>query len=289
MAGLIDRVGILTDEVSDDFAGSLDWIREQGLRHVEVRVVNGRNVADITDEGAIKDIRHRVEDHGLFVSAIASPLFKCALDPSRRVASGDTFGQKEEGVEAHFEKLKRVLHTAQLLGTPRIRIFSFWREQEPAKYRDEIVGHLRRAGEIARQAGGNVQLLVENEPACNGGVADEVAPIVRAVNQPLVKGLWDPGNEAYAGREAFPAGYGQMKDVLAHVHLKDAYVRPDGTSRCVPVGSGNVAWISQFRALVKDGYQGLFTIETHYTPEASTRKIGSKMTWDAIRTLMSEV
>src|SRR6476646_3127833 len=128
---LIDRVGILTDEVSDNFADALKWIAEQGMRHVEVRVVNGRNVAEITEQDAIRDIRKQVEANGLFVSAIASPLFKCALDPSRPVASGDRFGQQEEGVEAHFEKLGRVMLTAKLLGTRRIRIFSFWREKEP--------------------------------------------------------------------------------------------------------------------------------------------------------------
>jgi L-ribulose-5-phosphate 3-epimerase len=288
MVGLIDRVGILTDEVSDDFDGALDWIVEQGLKHVEVRVVNGKNVADVTDENAIHDIRRKVEARGLFISAIASPLFKCALDASRPVASGDRFGQKEEDVEAHFAKLGRVILTAKLLGTRRIRIFSFWREREPEKYRDDVVRHLKRAGAMAERAG-EVQLLVENEPSCNGGFAGEVAEIVRAIGSPAVKALWDPGNEAYAAREAFPAGYGQMKDVLAHVHLKDAYIRQDGSAKCVPLGSGNVPWIPQFKALVADGYDGLFTIETHYTPEGSTRKIGSKMTLDAIRTLMKEV
>ena len=99
-----------------------------------------------------------------------------------------------------------------------------------------------------------VTLLVENEPSCNGGFASEVAAIVRGIDSPAVRALWDPGNEAYGGREAFPAGYEQMKDVLAHVHLKDAYIGPDGKPRCVPMGSGNVAVIPQLRALKAAGY-----------------------------------
>jgi sugar phosphate isomerase/epimerase len=109
------------------------------------------------------------------------------------------------------------------------------------------------------------------------------------VNSPAVKALWDPGNEAYGGREAFPAGYGHLKDVLAHVHLKDAYIGQDAKSRCVPLGSGTVPWIAHFRALAADGYDGLFTIETHFIPEGGTQKTGSRMTLDAIRTLLSEV
>src|SRR3954463_15217076 len=132
-----DRVGILTDEVSANFDEALDWIAAQGLKHVEVRVIDGSNVVTLNDE-QVRGVRRRVEARGLFISAIASPLFKCALDPSRPVASGDRFGQKEEDVEAHFAKLDRVIAIAKELNAPRIRIFSFWREQEPGRYHDDV-------------------------------------------------------------------------------------------------------------------------------------------------------
>lgn len=283
---MLERLGVLTDEVSDRFEEALDWIAEQGLKHVELRVIDGVNAADLTDEAA-KEVRRKVESRGLFVSALASPVFKCALDPEREVASGDTFGQKEEGVEAHFAKLDRVMQLSELLGTQRIRIFSFWREKEPSQYFDEIVDHLRRAAELAEQRG--VLLLLENEPACNGGFAEETASLVKAVNSPALRALWDPGNEAYGGREAFPAGYEAVKEVLAHVHLKDAYIGADGKPRCVPAGSGDVAYIRQLKALKDDGYDGYFTIETHYIPEGGSRKTGTRMTLDAIRALAGEV
>jgi L-ribulose-5-phosphate 3-epimerase len=280
----LDRVGILTDEVYPEFDRSLDWVAAQGMKHVEVRVIDGQNAATLTDDQA-KDVRRRIDARGLYVSAIASPLFKCALDPARPVASGDRFGQQEEDVEAHFAKLDRVIAIAKILGAPRIRIFSFWREVEPARYHDDVVRHLKRAAAVAQRAG--VLLLVENEPSCNGGFAQEVAAIVRGIESPAVKALWDPGNEAYGGREAFPAGYNHLKDVLAHVHLKDAYTNKDGVARCVPLGSGDVPWIPHLQALAADGYTGLFTIETHYAPAGGTKETGSRMTLDAIRTLWS--
>ncbi|PYI52137.1 sugar phosphate isomerase/epimerase family protein [Paenibacillus flagellatus] len=283
---VLDRLGILTDEVyPDHFAKSLDWIAEQGLKHIEVRVVDGVNIANMSDE-QVADVRRQVEARGLSVSAIASPLYKCALDPTRPVATGDVFGQAEESVEAHHEKLHRVIAIAKQLGARGIRIFSFWREREPERYFDDIVAHLKKAAAVAEREG--VLLLQENEPACNGGFADEIGRIVRAVGSPAMKALWDPGNEAYGGRPAFPEGYEAIKDVLAHVHIKDAYVRPDGTSRCVPVGSGTVPFIAQLRALAEDGYDGLFTIETHFAPEGGTKAAGSRMTLDAFRVLVAE-
>jgi len=282
----LDRLGILTDEVSASFDEALDWCEREGLGHVEVRVIDGVNTVELDDE-QIAGVRRRVEARGLTISAIASPLYKCALDPSRPVLTGDRFGQAEESVEAHHKKLERVIAIAKALGTPRIRIFSFWRENEPEKYRSEIVAQLKRAAAVAERAG--VILLVENEPSCNGGFAQEVGEIVRAVQSPAFKALWDPGNEAYGGREAYPAGYDSLKDVLAHVHLKDAYHMADGTARCVPMGSGVVRWIAQFRALREDGYAGLFTIETHFTPEGAKKSVGSKMSLDAIRSIADEV
>ncbi|WP_261302192.1 sugar phosphate isomerase/epimerase family protein [Paenibacillus andongensis] len=283
---ILERLGVLTDEVSANFEEALDWAVEQDLKHVEVRVINGQNVVTLTDDQAI-EVRRQVKTRGLFISAIASPLFKCALDPSRPIAAGDTFGQKEESVEAHFVKLNRATQLAKLLGTTRVRIFSFWREAEPQLYREDIVHQLRQAAQEARSEG--IQLLLENEPSCNGGFAEEVAEIVRSVDSPALRGLWDPGNEAYGGREAFPAGYEFMKDVLAHVHLKDSYVTADGTARCVPLGSGSVPVIPHLKALLADGYDGLFTIETHYIPEGGSQMTGTRMTLDALRSLLSEV
>lgn len=283
---VLNRLGILTDEVyPDNFSKSLDWIAEQGLKYIEVRVVDGVNISNMTDE-QVAAVRSQIEAKGLTVTAIASPLYKCALDPTRPVASGDVFGQVEESVEAHHEKLSRVIAIAKMLGAGGIRIFSFWREIDPDLYFDDIVAHMKKAAAVAEKEG--ILLLQENEPACNGGFAEEVSKIVRAVASPAMKVLWDPGNEAYGGRPAFPEGYGFVKDVLAHVHIKDAYVRPDGTSRCVPVGSGNVPFIAQLRALAEDGYEGMFTIETHYIPEGGTKAAGSRMTLDALRVLVEE-
>jgi sugar phosphate isomerase/epimerase len=286
MQSILDRLGILTDEVSPNFKQALAWIAEQGLKYVEVRVIDGTNAADLDDQ-RLAAVRRQVESHGLFVAAISSPLFKCALDPSRPVASGDRFGQAEQDVEAHFVRLERVINIAKQLSTRRIRIFSFWREIDPTLHTSEIVKHLSRAAKIAEREG--IVLLLENEPSCNGGFAGEVGGIVEAVQSAALQALWDPGNEAYGGREAFPAGYQQIKKTLGHVHMKDAYIRPDGSPRCVPLGSGNVQWILQLRALVADGYNGLFTIETHFTPEGGSSTTGSLMTLDALRAMVKEV
>ncbi|MBP1990846.1 TIM barrel protein [Paenibacillus eucommiae] len=278
---MFERLGILTDEVSPRLEEALDWIQEQGFKHVEIRMVDGKNVITL-DDAELARVRQQVESRGLYVSAVASPVFKCPLDPSRPVAGGDTFGQASgEDVASHFKLLERALAITDLLGTKSIRIFSFWREIEPAKYEAEIVAHLRRAAELAERSG--KLLLLENEPSCNGGYAEEVGSMTAAVGSPALRVLWDPGNEAYAGRPAFPDGYEAVKHVLAHVHLKDAVCDADGRGKCVPPGTGAVDYVGQLVALEHDGYTGLFTIEPHYVPEGGKPVDGAARCLEGVR------
>ncbi|WP_239632266.1 hypothetical protein [Paenibacillus sp. H1-7] len=98
-----DRLGVITDEVSQHLGEALDWAAANGLKHVEIRMIGGRNVMELSDEEA-DGVRRETEARGLFVSCLASPVFKCSLDPARPAAAGDTFGQEEQSVQAHFAK-----------------------------------------------------------------------------------------------------------------------------------------------------------------------------------------
>lgn len=275
---IFDRLGVLTDEVSQNITEALDWAESNGLKHVEIRMVNGKNIADFSDQ-ELEQLIVEVEKRGLYVSAVASPILKCALDPSRAVATGDTFGQEEESVENHFLKLERVIEICKKLRADKIRIFSFWREENPSDYEAEIIGYLKKAANVAAEH--DVLLLLENENSCNGGYAYEVAHYVRQVDSPNLKVLWDPGNEAYGGRPAFPEGYEEVRGLIGHVHLKDAFV-----DKCVPIGKGNVPFIDQLQALEDDGYEGIYTIETHYIPEGGTAKDGTQMTLEGLQNIL---
>jgi sugar phosphate isomerase/epimerase len=278
------RLGVLTDEVSEDIGAALEWCSKRGLRHVEIRSVGGKNVLDLPP-AEVSRIAGEIRRRGFSVSALATPLFKCALDPSRKTASGDLFGAREEDVEAHFSRLPAAFRTAREMGTEKLRIFSFWREAEPRKYVRDVVRHLRRAADAAEREG--LGLLLENETACNGGFADEVAEIVERVGSPALRVLWDPGNETFGGRVAFPDGYGRVMDLVAHVHLKDVALE-GGKPRCVPIGSGRTDLRGQIEALERKGYGGLYTIETRYAPEGGTPLQGTEMTFRGLEKILRE-
>jgi sugar phosphate isomerase/epimerase len=208
MAMILNRLGVLTDEVSANLIEALDWAAEQGLAHVEIRMVDGNNVVILTDQ-QVEQVRREVEKRGLFVSVIASPLFKCALDPSRPVASGDTFGQAEEDLEAHFAKLHRTIEFAKSCKRRTSGCFRSGGNRNPAGTKRRSSGICGKRLRSRKKK--NMLLLLENEPSCNGGYASEVASLVQRVNSTALRVLWDPGNEEYGGRPAFPEGYEQVK------------------------------------------------------------------------------
>lgn len=283
---LLDRLGILTDEVSPYLIEALDWITANELRHVELRSVQGMNILNFSS-AEITDMLKEIELRGLFVSALASPVFKCPLSPDRTTMQGDQFGQLEHhDVAGHFRLLHRALDAAELLRTRYIRIFSFWREDDPGAYAEEIAGHLYAAAEIAHSRG--AVLLLENEPSCNGGSAEETGRLAALADHPALKLLWDPGNEAFLGRPAYPDGYNSVKPYIAHVHLKDSIYHPDAGGQCVPIGRGSVDYAQQLAALMKEGYTGLFTIETHYRPLNGSTADGSAMSLNGLRQLLPQ-
>lgn len=238
---------MLTDEVSENFAEALDWAGRKGLRWVEVRTVDGRSAVDLPD-AELARAGAEIEKRGLRVSGVATSLFTGPLDPS---------ADRGEAVEL---RLPRAIEAAKRLGTGRVRIYSFRREETPRKRFAEVVACLKRAAAVAEKAG--ALLLLENDPACNGGYAEEVANLVRAVDSPALRALWNPGNETFGGRVAYPEGYILLKGLFEHVRLGDCAADAEGIPFRVPVGRGRVPLGGLLRALERDGYRGPFTLES---------------------------
>jgi len=99
-------------------------------------------------------------------------------------------------------------------------------------------------------------MVIENTRLCWGDTGAHLAEIARAVG---VKVVWDPANAAAASEEADPGGYTAVRDLIAHVHLKNW--RPD--VGWVTLDDGVVDPAAQIRALEHDGYAGFYCIESH--------------------------
>ncbi|HUU30371.1 MAG TPA: sugar phosphate isomerase/epimerase family protein [archaeon] len=260
------NLGIISDEVHEDLDTAFEFISQFGLNWVEIRDVWGKYVTDL-DEASVSRLKNLLKVHGLRVSVVDTALFKTTLPGTH-----PSFGQQDSyPYSEQFDLLKRAVDKALALGAPYLRIFDFWRCREQKSIMDHVCEHLLRAIEIARPAG--VRLLLENEPSCHTATGAEMALLARRIVHPYLGFIWDPLNCLVAGAKPYPTEYGKCdKARIFHVHIKDAAVDAStGKYKGVRVGSGEVDWIGQFGAMLKDGFRGTLSLETHYNGPDGTR------------------
>ncbi len=267
------KLSVITDEITQDFGQALEIAsKEFGLTYVELRTLWNKNIINL-DEKETAEVRRLLGKFDLHVTDIASPLFKTdwpgaptsKFSPKTPQFGADyTFAQQGEVLE-------RSIAIAKALGTDRVRCFDFWRLDDPKPFRDSMDSKLRDTA--AQAASKKITLLLENEFACNTVTGTEAARTLQAVRSPNLKLNWDPGNAAYRGEIAFPDGFEKIpKERIGHMHCKDVVRKADGTFEWAAMGRGIIDYVGQFRALVRAGYAGTISLETHWRGAGSAEE-----------------
>jgi sugar phosphate isomerase/epimerase len=155
------------------------------------------------------------------------------------------------------------MERAKAFGTDKLRIFTFMLgkgETKNDKAYDRIWELTREA---ARRAKG-FRLAVENIGGGYVSTGAEAAMMFKNVKESNIGLTWDPNNAGESGEQSFPDGYRKLDPArIFHVHLRD-YKHKDGKVVWAKVGDGEFDNLGQIRAMLKDGYKGTFTLETHW-------------------------
>ncbi len=256
-------LGVITDEISDDLDLALDFISTYHLRGCELRDIWGKNIMNLKPED-LSRARHLIEDYNLRVSDIGSPIFKYNLPqmPAHPELPDRSFGAAFSDKNSD-ELLMKSFNLAHFFGTNKVRVFSYSRVKEPQKAYPYVRDRLAKAAEMAGK--NNIVLVLENEMDCNVGTGVELGRILKDINNPNLRGNWDPGNAVMLGEVPYPDGYNAVKGLFAHMHVKDARKDPTtGRLRWAPVGAGVIDWKGQIKAVLDSGYNGTMSLETHY-------------------------
>ncbi len=257
------KLGIITDELTEKLEDALPFLTSYQLHWCELREIWNKNVMNLSQE-ELDRAKKLIDSAGLRVSDIASPIFKWNLPqmPAKANEQRDEF--KASFVESDADRLlKQSFDLARHFGTGQVRIFSYWRVDEPEKAYKYVRERLAEAAHVARK--NEIVLVLENEHTCNIGTGREMGHLLKEINSPALRGNWDPGNAAMLDEVPYPNGYEAMKGLFSHMHVKD--VRKNaatGKKEWAPVGGGIIDWKGQIEALVKDGYDGTMSLETHY-------------------------
>ena len=238
------------DEVSDDFAEQMDILEAEGVKHIELRGILGKNVADLTMDEA-KKVKSMMDDRGFALSAIGSPIGKIKIS--------DDFGP-------HLEKLKHCVELAGFFGAPYIRLFSYFIPEgdDPAEYRDEVMKRMQAKTDAA--AGSDVILLHENERHIYGDTGPRCKDILDTVNSPKLRGIVDPANYVICGEDPYDC-WTSMKDETVYFHVKDATKE----GKVQPAGLGDGRFGDIFKELVESGFDGFASLEPHLSKAHASR------------------
>lgn len=230
------------DEIDQNLKTQMDVLDDHGIKHIEMRGVNGKNLTSCTiDE--VKEIKKQMDDRGFALSAIGSPLGKIKIT--------DAFAP-------HMELFEHTLEIAEIMKTKYIRLFSFFIESDDyTPYRDEVMERMTKFADAAKNF--NVILLHENEKDIYGDTPERCADILKTLNSPTVRATFDPANFVQCGVDTLKA-YELLKPYIEYVHIKDALFADNSV---VPAGQGDGNVKEIIVRLKQRGYEGFLTLEPH--------------------------
>lgn len=279
-------IAAITDEFSPDIETAVRSMQQIGMTGAELRMVFGKNIIDLTDDELDRAIAI-VHGAGMEIISIASPLLKCVLPDAPDVDSRfqqDIFASKHTYADQP-RLTARAFEISRRTGARIIRVFSYWRTVQPEACFDRIAAALRDLAE--RAAPHDLIIGIENEHACNIGTGAEAGRLLAVLEHPNLKLVWDPANAVVGGEKPIPDGYGRLPvSRIQHVHAKDCTMDGHKPNWC-RLGDGVVGWRQQIDMLVKDGYQGWISLETHWPGPGGNKHEASMICGRALAELVA--
>jgi len=232
------------DEIDTDLKKQMDVLKQHGIRYIEMRGVNGKNLVEYS-LNEVREIKQKLDERGFKISAIGSPIGKIQIT---------------EKFEAHLDLFKHTLDIAEILETKYIRMFSFFipKGEDPAMYRTEVMNRWHEFINAAK--GREIILLHENEKDIYGDTPERCLDILNTMNCDFLKATFDPANFVQCDVEVYPKAFTLLKEYIEYVHIKDAVY---SDYHVTPAGSGDGRVKEILEELNKIHFKGFVCIEPH--------------------------
>lgn len=224
------------DEYDKKLDEQIKGLVSNDIRLIELRNIDGKNVADITDEEGLR-CYEKLKEAGVGVWSLGSPLGKVDID-----CDFDDYKEK---------KVRRLCRIAQLVHTDKIRVFSFFNAYEK---REKVLAYLNETVKIASEYG--VTLYHENEKEIYGDTLCRVLDIYDNVKG--IKLVYDPANFIQCGQNSTDT-INALFDKTAYFHVKDVIAK---TQQIVPAGMGD-GNIKEIVRRINPENDTVLTVEPH--------------------------
>ncbi len=239
----------ISDEAGQAIETQIKAHKDLGWTHLELRMVDGTNITQLSDE-AFDKVYGAVSEAGMKVSCFGSAIANWA-----RPITND--------VEVDIEDLKQAIPRMQRMGTPFIRVMSYPNDPdnpiEESAWRVESIRRMKLLAKLAEDNG--VTLVHENCSGWGGLSAENSNILLREVDSPALKVVFDTGNPVTYGQDAWEY-YQKVYDDIVYVHIKDAR-KVDGEDVYCYCGEGDGRVRDILGDLLGKGYDGGISIEPH--------------------------
>lgn len=232
------------DEIDPMLTTQMDVLDQHGIKHIEMRGVNGKSLVQHTLE-EVKEIKKQLDARDFKISAIGSPIGKIKIT---------------EAFEPHLELFMHTIEIAKILETRYIRMFSFFipEGERPEAYRDEVMNRWGCFIEAAK--GTDLILLHENEKEIYGDTAERCLDLIETMNCSYMKAIFDPANFVQCNVKTYPEAFNLLKGHIEYMHIKDALYTDHSV---VPSGHGDGKVTEILKELDKGGFEGFLSLEPH--------------------------
>jgi sugar phosphate isomerase/epimerase len=283
------KLGVITDGISKDLEHALTVMKETGLEYAELQFVWDKEIGDQTPE-EIQKIKALITQYEVKVPCITRHNFVGL--PVMTTTSED------EAYQKHFAGLTRCIHIAKELGAGLVRVMSYRKEMIIFGYNgaeqwvastgawDKLLKLMEAPVKLAEDEG--ITLAVEtgnNSMITSGYLARK---FIDDLGSKHLKVIWDIPNTLYCTDIPYPDGYEEIKDHIGHIHIKDCKADISrATVRFCPLGEGDMApYLEDIsKALKKDNYQGVISLESVYRPDDGTFEDGYRECLPAFKRL----
>lgn len=180
--------------------------------------------------------------------------------------------------QEEIEGIRKVIDYCYCLEARYIRIYGGNLAAGDTEYlkerRDRLIDSLRFMGDSAMEKG--VTLVVENHFNTMAVSAKESVELIRDVNHPAVRILYDQANLTFTGNEGYQEAVSIQQRYVSYMHVKDLVFKegtmfsssevshPDESERNVYtriVGEGIIEWPEILALVQKHGYDGWLSLE----------------------------
>ncbi len=242
-----------TDEAEKTLDGQISTLKEIGWSAIELRLLDGKNVCDLTD-----DEWSRAKDQ-LSAAGIEVVGFGGQIANWARPINSD--------FQADLDELQRVAPRMRETGTKFLRIMSYPNAKDNPLSKDAWKAEaVRRIRELATIAEGEGVILGHENCSGYGETAEGFLELVKEVGSPAFKLIFDTGNNSLHDKDIESTWnyYQACRDEVVHVHIKCA--RPGETPDADYVTCHADEDPVQKRILEDleaTGYDGWLSIEPH--------------------------